>query len=110
MSEKERLQKHLELCGDDRTFEEIVIIYMAKNYRNFPITRILDFVNELNKEFVYPDIKHMEHGIEIIRERALYLKTYIEGDMYTTEETAKECAPLQAGHAQKIINICDGKD
>ena len=39
----------------------------------------------------------------------MYLKTYLEGGMYTTKEAAIEHITVQIKNAQKIIDVCNGK-
>jgi hypothetical protein len=63
-------------------------------------------ISALNNKIVSPRIAYDEHVIDIAMEKATYLKAYISGAMYETEESAKIHAPVQAQNAEAIIAAC----
>ena len=48
----------------------------------------------------------MEVIKSVASERAYYLKTYLEGKMYTTRESAEKHLPVQIKNADAIIDTC----
>ena len=110
LSDKEKLQKRLEWTDQNASFEEIIMNFIDANPEDFPAYRITYLMKELLEYFAIPKVKTLENIKAISRERALYLKTYLEGDMYTTKEAAIEAIPIQIKNAQRIMDVCDGKD
>lgn len=102
-------EKMAAVIDDTLTFEQMVYRYMRMYHKEFSATRINDMIKTLNDMYLTPTIASNEHAISISKERALYLKTYLSGDMYTTEEAAIKHLPLQLGHAEEIYKQCSGK-
>lgn len=109
-TDKEKLLRLLEVMDKKSSFEEIVLNYMEANKNDFCAYRYTDLIQEITKYFLVPEIVTLENVKAISKERAIYLKTYLEGDMYTTKEAAIEHLPVQIKNAQRIIDVCDGKD
>jgi hypothetical protein len=53
--------------------------------------------NEIDK------IAEIERGVKVAHERATYLKCYLEGNMYESEEVARQCVGLQIENAKAIL-------
>lgn len=109
-TDKEKLLQLLEVIDRKASFEEIVLNYIEANKKDFHAYRFTELIQEITKHFLVPEIITLENVKAISKERALYLKTYLEGDMYTTKEAAIEHLPVQIKNAQKIIDVCNGKE
>ena len=109
LTDKEKMQKRLEWMGKNASFEEIIMNYIDANIKDFPAYRITYLIKELLEYFMIPETQNLENIKLISKERALYLKTYLEGNMYTTKEVAIEHIPVQIKNAQTIIDVCNGE-
>ena len=103
MTDKDKLLKIIEISPD--RFESIVSSYITHNIKDFDTLRMHIFIGELN-QLMRPMIEHLERAQDIAWERALYLKTYLNGGMYATKEAEIAALPLQIGHAEKIMEVC----
>ena len=108
MTDKEKLQSILNRY--DGSFEEFLFFYMNENFKDFSASRIHNLIQTLNEDYLDEKIGQLEHIKYVAAERALYLKTYLEGNMYTTKETAIKHIPVQIENAQAIINACKNKE
>lgn len=104
MTDKEKLLKIIEISPD--RFESIVLNYITHHINDFDAIRVHNLINEINNSALLPMIVHLQFAKQVSWERALYLKTYLEGGMYTTKEAEIEARPLQVGHAEKIMEMC----
>ena len=109
LSDKEKMQKRLEWMDKNASFEEIIMNYIDANIKDFPAYRISYLIKELVEYFMIPETQNLENIKLISKERAFYLKTYLEGDMYTTKEAAIKHLPAQIRNAQTIIDVCNGE-
>lgn len=107
-SDKEKLQEILNRT--DGSFENIVLSYMIKNQQDFDTERTIEFIEKINKNMLKPLIERDARAVRVAKERAGYLKTYLEGNMYTTKEAEEINKPAQINNAKAILNACDGKD
>ena len=102
MTEKQKLIEWINRCEDTATIEDIINTYLMVHEKDFPATRL----NELRRIIDYRlmDVVHdLERGVRIAHERATYLKCYLEGNMYASEEVARECVGLQIENAKAIL-------
>lgn len=104
ITDKEKLLKIVEISPD--RFESIVLNYITHNIKDFDASRIFDLTSDIN-DILLSLIRHLEYAKDVSWERALYLKTYLKGGMYTTKEAEIEALPLQIGHAEKIMEVCN---
>lgn len=88
------------------TLEDFICAYLALFDSQFPASRINELINTLNDGFLSPKISKQENAIAVSREKASYLKTYLEGGMYTSKEAEEKNKPAQVKNAETIINIC----
>lgn len=102
MTDKERLLKYIENCPDCSSDLDILKMYIEK----FPASRLSNMINDLQNTLDYK-INSLELANSVAKERATYLKAYLEGDMYTTKEAAIEHIPVQIKNAQEIIDFCN---
>ena len=103
MSDKEKLLKILDYC--DENIEQILFEYLATYYKDFSALRIYNFISDLNEK-LYHKIADLENIKSISKERAFYLKTYLSGEMWKDEESAKRNLQPQINNAQVIIDAC----
>lgn len=107
-SDRGKLQEHLNRT--DGSFENIVLSYMIKNQQDFDTERTLEFIEMINKNMLKHLIERDARAVRVAKERAGYLETYLEGNMYTTKEAEEINKPAQINNAKAILNACDGKD
>lgn len=106
ITDKEKLQRLLEHIEDHANIEEILIHYLYDYNDEFSATRIKDLVDSINQRFLYPKIDELTHTKSVAKERATYIKTYLEGKMWKDEESARKNLQPQINNAQAIIDIC----
>lgn len=104
MTDKEKLLKIIEISPD--RFESIVLSYIQHHIKDFDAIRMYNLISQMNTDVLCPMIVQLQFAKQVSWERALYLKTYLEGGMYTTKEAELEALPLQIGHAEKIMEVC----
>ena len=102
ITDKQKLIDWLNLCRDTDSFEDIVYSYMTVYSGDFSVRRINDFQQSINKH-ISAKIDEVERAARIAHERATYLKCYLEGKMYESEEVARECVGLQIENAKAIL-------
>lgn len=106
MTDKEKLQKLLGRVKDSASIEEILIHYLYDYNDEFSATRIKDLVDSINQRFLYPKIDELTHTKSVAKERATYIKTYLEGKMWKDEGSARKNLQPQINNAQAIIDVC----
>ena len=102
MTDKQKLLEWLSHCNDRMTFEDIVDSYIGSHEKEFSAYRLNKFALTLNEHLVRV-LDHMEVATRVAHERATYLKCYLEGKMYESEEVAKQCVGLQIENAKAIL-------
>ena len=110
LTDYEKMKKALETLGELASFEELAIYFMQVNFADFSSIRIQQFMDSVSKNVLHPKLIGLERVRAVSSERALYLKTYLDGDMYTTKEAAIEHIPIQVKNAQAIIDVCNNVD
>lgn len=102
MTDKQKLIEWIDRCEDTATIEDIINTYLMAHEKDFPATRL----NELRRIIDYrlmDEVYDLERGVRIARERATYLKCYLEGNMYASEEVARQCVDMQIENAKAIL-------
>ena len=102
MTDKQKLLEWLKLCKETATFEDIVYSYMTIHSEDFTTRRINDFQQFINQH-LSAKIDEVERVARIAHERATYLKCYLEGKMYESEDVARQCVDLQIENAKAIL-------
>lgn len=110
LTDYEKMKKALETLGELASFEELAIYFMQVNFADFSSIRIQQFMDSVSKDVLHPKLIGLERARAVSSERALYLKTYLDGNMYTSEEAAIKHVPVQAKNAQAIIDACKDVD
>ena len=108
MTDKQRLQYIL-----DNTHQDNIEAIMEHFLFNYGSKLSIDTVNELRKQiqdildFKIEECRRLQF---VARERAGYIKYYLEGKMWPTEELAKEYLQPQIDNCQAIIDACNKKE
>lgn len=103
-SDKQKLLEILEMVDDSFSFETIIHYYLVANYNDFNASRIYNMTHNLNTDFLKSEIDSLETGKSVALMRANFLKTYLEGKMFTSKEAAEENVQAQIDNAQAIID------
>ena len=104
MTDKERMQHILDTC-DSVSIESIFYHYLLTYVDQIPITTIKELHNQTNN-VLQSKIEDMNRANYVATERAIYIKTYLEGKMWKDEESAKANVQPQIENAQAIIDVC----
>ena len=104
MTEKEKMLNIMQNYGVG-SIEDFLFVYMDVYYKEFNASRINSLITSLTK-YNGELINALEVIKGIANERAYYLKTYLEGKMYTTEEAAIKHLPVQIENANAIVCAC----
>ncbi len=105
MTEKEQLLYILNNHSPE-TLEDFICAYIALFDNQFPVSRINELIKTLNNGFLSSKISKQENAIAVSKEKAGYLKIYLEGKMYTSKEAEEQNKPAQIKNAETIINVC----
>lgn len=104
MTDKEKLLHILKTYKVD-SMKAILNCYLETYYHDISTRQISDLMNDLNRYLAYKVID-LETLRSVANERARYLKSYLNGDMWLTEEAARENVQPQIDNAQAIIDAC----
>ena len=104
MTDREKLLHILKTYKMD-SIREILNFYLEAYYHDISARQISDLMNDLNRYLAYKVID-LEQVRFVANERAMYLKSYLNGDMWLTEEAARENIQPQIDNAQAIIDAC----
>ena len=103
MTDKQKLLEWINTyCTDLMTFEDIIDKYIQSHANEFSAHRINYLTRLLNDRVVW-EIEKMDRAVRVAHERATYLKCYLEGKMYESEDVAKQCVGLQIENAKAIL-------
>lgn len=85
---------------------EILNCYFLTYHKDYSAKEIHKLVTDLNTYLEWK-VKELDEARFVAHERATYLKRYLSGDMWLTEEAAKENLQPQIDNAQAIIDACN---
>ena len=102
MTDKQKLLEWLEYCNDAMPLEDIINEYIIVHWKDFSARRLNEFSMKLNERMTSV-IDRSEAANRVAYERATYLKCYLEGKMYESEEVARECVDIQIENAKAIL-------
>ena len=105
MTDGERLVNLINGCKLD-SMKEILNLYFVTYYKDYSARHIHELIKDLNM-FLEWKVKELDEARFVAHERATYLKRYLSGDMWLTEEAAKENLQPQIDNAQAIIDACN---
>ena len=107
MTDREKLLNVLKTYQLD-SMRAILNCYLEVYYKDISATKLYNLIHDLNCCLSHK-IEELEATKFVARERATYLKSYLNGDMWLTEEAAKENIQPQIDNAQAIIDACNGR-
>lgn len=104
MGDKEKIMYIMNNYDID-SIEGLVISYFTLYGENCSIVRMTDMMQNLSR-VLHWKANGLENLKFIANERASYIKSYLSGDMWKTEEDAKKNLQPQIDNAQAIIDAC----
>ena len=103
---KDRFMKLLE-SSNSITFESIITEYIHNYGTSIPADECCQII-ELLSAILYPKITRLNAIKRTAKERATYLKSYLDGTMYNNDdETFIKYRDIQKNNVQAIIDECD---
>lgn len=104
MTDREKLLHLLNTYKMD-SMKAILNCYFSTYYNDYSAEQIHGFIKDLNIYLGYK-VEELDKARFVAYERATYLKSYLSGNMWSTEEAAKENVQPQIDNAQSIIDAC----
>lgn len=101
MTDKEKLEIMLPYAAD--RIEEIVAQFLRLHIGEFAPCRLRDFI-KLLEIFLDTKIHAYELAVDNSLEKATYIKSYLEGNMWKDEQIARENVGAQIKNAESIID------
>lgn len=104
----EKLKETIESLNEyqqDLSFVDILLLHIKCYPKDFHACEMSRIIRELEFE-LYCKIGRLMGIADFAYERATWLKTYLEGKMFTSEEAAREHLPMQVTNANDIIEKC----
>lgn len=105
VTDKEKLQFYIDTSHNNAAVEDIIRGYIDMYNEDFPLSRLANIESMLN-ELLKEKINRCESALYTASENATYLKSYLEGSMYTTREAAEEHVDVQIKNVDKILDSC----
>ena len=98
------------LNGDNRlnSIEDILKRYLYMCYDDVSASQLSEMMADINNA-LREKVRDLNRTKSIANERARYLKAYLSGKLWLTEEAAKENVQPQIDNAQAIIDACNNK-
>ena len=88
------------------TFEDLIFTYLTNYSEDFSVSRLHNLILSLQRNYLTDKISRQDLAVDVSKERATYLKIFLEGKMYTTKEAAIKSVPKQIENAETIIEMC----
>ena len=105
MTDREKLLNLIDTYKLD-SMKAILYCYFDAYCDDYTAEQIHGFIKDLNIILEYK-VKNLDKAKRVAHERATYLKQYLSGDMWLTEEAAKKNVQPQIDNAQAIIDACN---
>ena len=86
-------------------FIDILMTHVERNPTDFGASDLLYIVVRLEQALALK-LADLEMIADVAEERAGYLKNFLEGKTYTSEEAAKQHLPVQISNVDDILNEC----
>lgn len=106
MTDREKLLAALNKNDHLTSIEDILNWYLHVCYDDISAKQLNEMMRIVNDRLGMK-VRELNKMRYIARERAAYLKCYLSGDMWLTEEAAKENVQPQIDNAQAIIDACN---
>ena len=90
------------------SIEDILYRYLYAFSDDISALQLGEMMRDIN-DLLEQKTRELMRIKSIAQERAFYLKTYLSGDMWLTEEAAKANIQPQINNAQVIIDACNGR-
>lgn len=105
MTDKEKLQAIIseEHCPD--SLEDIFCKYLFNYYDKISVAQVSKLMTVVNN-VLQQKVVRLNMVKSVASERAGYLKSYLNGEMWLTEEAARANLEPQILNAQAIIDAC----
>lgn len=84
---------------------ELLPEFIKENRDKFSVWTLFELMNNINARCLGPALKQQCLGMDLAHERAVYVKNYLDGKLYTTEEAAREALPIQQSNMNKILEL-----
>ena len=96
------------LNGNDRlnSLEDILDYYLHIFEDEISARQLSDMMRIINN-LLACKVRELDRMKRTSKERATYLKAYLSGELWLTEEAAKENVQPQIDNAQAIIDACN---
>lgn len=104
-----KLRDLLDRMGTD-DIKEFFYAYLNTYPEEFSTHDIYQIIEELMMMFLDPRILKDGQAKFVAKERAGYLKRYLEGRMYSSREIAEKYVGIQIENAEAILEACENKE
>lgn len=104
MTDRERLLKLFDIYKMDH-IETILDCFLDVYDNDISVRTIYNLTKQLNNRLGYK-IQKLDEARFVAKERATYLKAYLDGTMWKDEEVAKLYLQPQIENAQAILDAC----
>ena len=102
MTDKEKLECMLPYSGN--SLEDIISQFINLHLNEFTPSRLSNLIKVLEK-FLDAKIHCYELAVNNSHEKAQYIKSYLEGNMWKNEEAARANVGCQIKNAESIIHF-----
>ena len=106
MTDREKLLAVLDKNDHLNSIEDILNWYLHICYDDISAKQLSEMMRIVNDRLGMK-VRELNRMRYIAKERATYLKSYLSGDMWLTEEAAKANIQPQIDNAQAIIDACN---
>ena len=106
MTDREKLLAFLNGNAKLNSIEDILQVYLYSFYGDISVLQLNQMMRDVN-DVIGQKVRGLNRAKYIAKERAMYLKSYLSGEMWLTEEAAKANVQPQIDNAQAIIDAYD---
>ena len=108
MTDRQRIESVLQRIEDEYlTFEDFICVYLNLYRDDIDYTRLIDIRDNINNE-IDTKLTKVANAIHTAIEKSLYLKTYLEGNMYTENADPDACRQVQLMNAKTLFDTVTG--
>lgn len=106
MTDREKLLTIVNGDNNLNSIEDILKRYLYVYYDDMSELQLSEMMADVHTA-LREKVRELNRAKRIANERARYLKSYLSGDLWLTEEAAKENVQPQIDNAQAIIDACN---